>query len=243
MSDEALRGSMQKTPFVRSVGTLIRTKATGVLEIKDALGVNRAFFLEGVPQGANLARLKHPIGRLLVTENIIDEQTLSECLGILNRTGQLLGQILLDKKVIQQEQLLAILSKQSHLNFLSLFGSTEGKFEFHEGLVHLKDYSTAPADPLTCMYEGLRDFGSDDTLGSFSSSVAFCAVKVGSIPDTMRHELDPAEAMLARLLEDYRFSGDLARRVPLSNRCISAFLCALDELELLERSAAHHVSH
>ncbi|MBC7794701.1 MAG: hypothetical protein H7Z43_13435, partial [Clostridia bacterium] len=119
-NDAKNSGDLRDQPFAKLVAQLARTQATGVLEVHDPIGVSRAFFVQGVPQGARLSRLKHPIGRILVEGNVLSEDRLNEALAVHNRTDKLLGQILLEMKLLTEEQLSDVMSRQSQLNFLSL---------------------------------------------------------------------------------------------------------------------------
>ncbi len=225
---------MRDQPFAKLVGQLSRSKATGVVEIHDPIGVSRAFFVQGAPQGARLSRLKHPIGRILVEENVLSEEKLNEALAVHNRTDKLLGQILLEMKLLTDEQLGAVMARQSQLNFLSLFAAREGRFEFLSGLVHLTDFAPAPMQPLATIYIGVRDHARIEVTSDTIADLAFSAIVAKPALESEATQLPPAEQMAASLLRSPKQTGELARAVPLPPKSLRAFVYALAQLELIE---------
>ena len=225
-----IAADLREVPFAAAVSQLLRAHATGVLEIQDAIGTSRAFFLSGVPQGAKLSRLKNPIGRILVDEGALSDQQLDEALAVHNKTEKLLGQVLLDLKLIDSEVLKKAIESQSRLNFLALFATREGRMEFHEGLVNLTDFTPAPMSPLLALYQGVKEHAKEEVTYPLLAKLVFSAITLSPTAKDLVAELPPAEQMVARLLEVYRFTGDLARSVPLPARALGALLFALHEL-------------
>ncbi len=241
-SEPKLSGDLRAHPFAKLVGQLARAKATGVVEVHDPIGVSRAFFVQGAPQGARLSRLKHPIGRILVEENVLSEEKLNEALAIHNRTDKLLGQILLEMKLLTEEQLSAVMARQSQLNFLSLFAAREGRFEFLSGLVHLTDFAPAPMQPLSTIYLGVRDYARIEVTSDTIADLAFSALLAKPDLEAEAQQLQPAEQMVASLLKQARQTGELARSVPLPPKALRAFVYALAQLELVEAVPAAQVA-
>ncbi len=243
MTDSAdATGDPHDLPFASAFGKLVRGRATGVLEVHDAIGTSRAFFLNGVPQGARLSRLKNPIGRILIDERLVTEEQLDRALAVHNKTEKLLGQVLLDLDLLDQDGLDRVMATQSRLNCLALFGTQDDPLEWRDGLVHLTDFTPAPMSPLLALYEGVKDYAREDVTHPLLAELAFGAVTLSDAAPPLVTELPPAEQMAARLLESYRFTGDLARSVPLAPRALGALLFALNELGGLEVGPAIKVS-
>ncbi|MEZ0313136.1 MAG: DUF4388 domain-containing protein [Myxococcota bacterium] len=236
-----LSGDLRDHPFAKLVGQLARSRATGVIEIHDPIGVSRAFFVQGAPQGARLSRLKHPIGRILVEEHVLSEDKLNEALAVHNRTDKLLGQILLEMKLLTDDQLTAVMARQSQLNFLSLFAAREGRFELLNGLVHLTDFAPAPMQPLSTIYLGVRDYARIEVTSDTIADLAFQAIVAKPELENEATQLQPAEQMAAALLRSPRHTGELARSVPLPPKALRAFVYALAQLELIEAVPATQV--
>lgn len=236
-----LSGDLRDTPFAKIAGHLARSRATGMLEVNDAIGVNRGFFLDGAPQGAKLSRLKHPIGRILVDEGILGEDELNQALRTHNSGDKLLGQVLLDMKLLTQEQLDGVMGRQSQLNFLSLFALREGRYSFSEGLVNLTDFTAAPMVPLVTLYDGVREHSKPEVTYDLVADIAFSAVRIDADAQSLVTYLPPAEQMAVRLMQSYRFTGDLARSVPLPIKSLRSLLFALHQLQALEVAPAVNV--
>lgn len=234
MSDQSWQGELRSSSFASLVGRIAREEATGVLEIHDVIGTNRAFFLQGAPQGAKLSRLKFPVGRILADEKLVKEDILNEALTIHNRTQQLIGTILLEMKAVDEATIAKAMSKQSMLNFYSLFGLREGRYEFSSGLVHLSDFTASPMVPLSALYEGMRDYAPAESLQPFLASLTFASISVTAESKNLLQWLGPAEQLALRLLDVPRFSAELARGVPLSPQVLAAFLATLHELGCLK---------
>jgi len=234
-------GDLRDLPFAIAFGRLVRAKATGVLEVHDAIGTSRAFYLNGVPQGARLSRLKNPIGRILIDERMVSEHELDEALAVHNKTDKLLGQVLLELELVNQEGLDQVMAIQSKLNCLALFATKEGRLEWQDGLVNLKDFTPAPMSPLLALYEGVKDFARDEVVHPLLAQLAFSAVCLSDDAQALLAELPAAEQMAARLLEAFRFTGDLARSVPLAPKALAALLFALHELGGLKIAPAINV--
>lgn len=229
-SEITISSDLRDMPFAAAVAAVIRGRGTGVLEVQDAIGTSRAFFLAGVPQGGKLSRLKNPIGRILVDEGMISEHQLDEALSVHNKTDKLLGQVLLELKLLDADGLKRAMESQSRLNFLALFATRDGRIEFRDGLVHLTDFTPAPMSPLLTLYRGVKEHAREEVTFALLAKIAFAAITLSPTARELLAELPPAEQMAARLLEAYRFSGDLARSVPLPAKALGALLYALHEL-------------
>ena len=59
-----------------------------------------------------MARIKKKIGELLLEENLITEEQLTEALEAQKMTGQKIGQVLVNKGFVKEEDLYKILSEK-----------------------------------------------------------------------------------------------------------------------------------
>jgi len=237
-----LTADLKELSFAAALARLSRTKATGALEILDAIGTNRAFLLNGIPQGAKLSRLKHPIGRILTTSGLLTEAQLNEALAMHNKTEKLLGQVLLELRLVSPEALRQAMETQSRQNLLTMFALTQGQMEFHEGLVYLTDFTPTPCPPLAILYEGTRDHTPAAILQPFLATLTFASVRLSEAAAPLVAELPPAEQMALQLLLQAHFTGELARAVPLPPKALGALLYALHELGGLELGPALNVA-
>jgi len=214
--------------FAQIVGFLVKQQKTGVLQIQNDTESERLFFLKGIPQGARLSVVRFPIGKLLVDDSVLKVDDLEKAIAITVKTGQLLGQVLIEQNFVNEALLQAILRKQSQVNALSMFALKTGELAFDEGLVHLTDFTPSPLSVLRLFYLGFRDYAPADLYAPIMTLFAFAGLKLTSptIQDALK-EFEPAEIMAIKLLETYRFSGELARSVPLPGKTLAALLLAL----------------
>lgn len=222
--------------FPTAVGEVIKASATGVLELHDTLGANRAYFVNGRPQGGRLARMKHPIGRLVVDEGLISEAELNQALGTQRASQKLLGQVLLELGHLDNDTLESLIRRQSQLNFYSLFSARDGRLVFKEGTVHLTNFTPAPLPAAAGVYFGLRDAGRIDTVESALAPMLTAGVQLAEGRDDVLEDMPPAEAFAIETMREPVFPGELARRLPLSGESVTFLLFALhanDALTLL----------
>ncbi|MBI3180473.1 MAG: hypothetical protein HYZ27_12480, partial [Deltaproteobacteria bacterium] len=173
-----LSADLSELSFAHAVAQLARAGATGVLEVHDVIGRNRAFFLDGAPQGAKLTRLKNPLGRVLVELGIVGEHALNTALDVHNKTEQLLGQVLLEQHMVDRAALDRAMQEQSRRNFLSLFALSDGRLEFLEGVGHLVDFAALPMSPIAALYEGARDHAGAALTEPLLARLAFSALRL-----------------------------------------------------------------
>lgn len=225
---------LREMSFPVAVARVISAQATGVLELHDTLGVNRAYFVEGAPQGGRLARMKHPLGRLIVDEGLISEGQLNQALNSQRASKQLLGQVLVEAKLVTADELAALIKKQSQLNFFTLFGAREGRLSFKEGTVHLTNFTPAPLPPAAAIYLGLRNSGTLDSVeGTVSRFLTSGLRIIENRPDVVE-DMPPAEQFAIEWLAKPRFAGELARALPLPGDAITYLLFALSAVGALE---------
>jgi hypothetical protein len=229
------RGTLATAPLCHLVGQVARRRLTGLLELAEGTIKHRIFFMKGVPQGSRTGRSFNQLGAILVQLGFIDATVLATALEARARSEKLIGQVLLDMKTIDQAQLDRAMKEQSRLNMMALFAlEPTTKFELHEGMVHLADFTAGPMPALSAVYEGLRDFAPGALLESFTARLPFAAVRMVEPGPTLARDLGPAEQMVGRLLATFRTTGDLARRIPLPAKALGALLAAMHELGVLE---------
>ncbi|MEM6733868.1 MAG: DUF4388 domain-containing protein [Myxococcota bacterium] len=232
---------IREMSFPVAASKVIRAHATGVLEVHDTLGVSRAYFVNGHPQGGRLARMKHPLGQLIVDEGIISELQLNGALNTQRTSNKLLGQVLLESNIVSEEVLDQLIKKQSQLNFFSLFGVREGRLSFKEGTVHLTNFTPAPVPPTAAVYFGLRDAGRIDGIYGTVAPMLTSGLQLVDGRDDVLENLPPAEQYAVEWLRQPRFAGELARALPLPGDAVTALLFALDANEALQILPARQV--
>ncbi len=227
------QGSVRDLPFAGATAFLAHRRATGVLELEDEHGINRAFFLDGHPQGAKLSQVRYPLGRVLATTGLVAEVPLANALEEQKESHKLLGQILVERQLIDDAQLQTAFEEQSRLGFLSLFGHANGRYQFHAGLVHLSDFTSAPMTPILAIYRGVRDFAPSDVYEPLLARVALASIALTAVSPESLATLPDAERQAIKLLEQPTLSGIVARDCSLSPKAIASLIYALYSLGAL----------
>ena len=219
-------GELSLIPFAGVASYIARKGATGVVEIDDGQGIHRAFFLNGQPEGARLARLRHPLGRVLVDCQALDEATLAQALERQRASEALLGQVLLEMKAVSEANLDVAFAQQSRLNLLSLFGETSGRFELLEGLVHLTDFTSAPMPAILAIYQGIRDFAPLIVSEPVMARMALWGIALTPRGERILGDLPSKERETLNLLRQPTTTVAVARSSPLAPRSLRALLYA-----------------
>ncbi|MEO1172763.1 MAG: hypothetical protein AAFX94_12050 [Myxococcota bacterium] len=218
---------LREMSFPAAIGEVIKVGATGVLELHDTLGVNRAYFVGGRPQGGRLARMKHPLGRLVVDEGLISEAELNQALGTQRENQKLLGQVLLELGYLDTGTLEALIRRQSQLNFYSLFSARDGRLVFREGTVHLTNFTPAPMPPVAGIYFGLREANRIEPVESAVAPMLTAGVQLRTDPENVSEQMPPAERFAIESMREAVFPGEIARRIPLPGNAVAFLLFAL----------------
>jgi len=226
-----LTGDLHETQFSVVASFLAQRRATGVLEIQDSPGnVSRAFFLDGGPQGARLANMRFPLGKLLVDEKLITEANLKDGLEEQQKTGKLLGQVLVDMKVVDDAALAKAFLEQSRKSFLSLFGLHRGRLEFQDGIVHLTDFTSSPMKPLVAIYEGVRDYDGGSVVAPLLARLAFASIRLSEVGTALVNDIAPPEQNVLLMLTQPIHAAELARRSSMKRKSLGALIYALHAL-------------
>lgn len=236
-----LSAELSETSFMHAVSQAVRSNATGVLEIHDSLGVNRAYFVDGRPQGGKLAQIRHPLGRLAVEAGFISEAELSYALTSQRANQSILGQMLQRLGYVDQAALDALIRRQSQLDFFSLFSTDHGRIEFKPGEAHLANFSPAPLAPVAAIYLGLRYEAGFLHIARMLMPFFATGVRLKDLNQEHAEDLPPAERFAIELLAEPIYPGQLARQLPLSETAVSCLVAALIANDALIRVPAHEV--
>lgn len=218
---------LREMSFAAAVGEIVATGSTGALELHNTLGVSRVYFVDGKPQGGRLPRTKHPIGVLAAERGWMSEVDLNRAIDRQQSSAKLLGQVMLELQLVSQNQLDELLRLQSRRNFYSLFSAREGRLEFLEGRVHLTDFTLAPIPPIAAIYFGLSDAGRSEPVHGTVAPLLTAGLQVADDTPEIVAELPPAERFAVEWMRVPRFSGELARAVPLPEQRVLFLLFAL----------------
>ena len=129
---------MQEVSFAKIFYSIAGRGRTGVVTIRDphdSLIQKQIYFLSGDSAFVMHGPIDESLGQILLREKIISDETLEEVLEELAVSDKNIGDILLDRKMLDQGGLARWLDRQVEIKLVSCFALNESLFEFEETTV------------------------------------------------------------------------------------------------------------
>lgn len=244
-------GSLKKTPFVHLLVYALDRKLTGTTAlVEPGGGTHLVYFDAGVVAKVRTAGLVHPLDKVLRDLGAVDTRTLKRTVLEVEQSGELHGQYLLAKGLVDEATLFAalqwqLLRKVSHL--LSL--SDECQYAYYDKVNALADYGgpeLTPVDPLALIMTGLRLMGRSPLVSTALSKLATQPIVIRDSADIERLRLHADEAAIALSLRASPMPlGDLVAERPGKERMTLVTVYALMitrslDLALLQKPPVGH---
>lgn len=127
-------GTIQRRgEFVEVLGTLHRLGSTGALLLARGSIKKMVHFRAGTPMFVRSNLLSECLGRLMVAERLVPEDACEEALARKKRSGQRIGETLIEMGLISESNLEFALEQQMQLKLRELFAWGEGQWQFIAG--------------------------------------------------------------------------------------------------------------
>jgi hypothetical protein len=127
------RASLGETPLPKILATIHRYRVPGVLTATLKPAVKKIYLDDGKIIFATSNDLDDALGRYLVRRGAITPQQLEQSLGNMEASGQRLGQVLVDMKILTPAQMAAAVVGQVAAILWSIFDWEEGDVTFEVG--------------------------------------------------------------------------------------------------------------
>ena len=155
----ALAGTLRDFSLADIFQLIGLQKKAGILTLTNASEEARILFMNGMVVGAdtNNQKLENHLGHVLVKSNRISQGELDQVLTIQSKTLQRLGQVLIQKGFIKQDDLIESLQTQTTQIIYRLFRWTDGEYHFQQQ--PYVDYDQENFRPITSesiLMEGVR---------------------------------------------------------------------------------------
>lgn len=129
-----MRGDLEQIGLSDIFQTLAMSKMEGILRICNPLDQRQLYFHDGFVQDLLATRSEtRRLGQLLVRAGLVDAEVVHHALIQQKKTGQTLGQVLVEQGHIAQEEVDSLASYQAAEDLYSLFAWPHGTFEFYKG--------------------------------------------------------------------------------------------------------------
>lgn len=163
-------GVLSKTPLSNLLVYILDRELSGTLVLETAEGAKSALsFVRGVPAKARTSDPVIYLGRLLMEQNLIDDNVEALTLSRVASEKKLFGQLLLEQNALTREQLIKALQEQVTRKVEWMCGlPPTTAYGFYQDTDFLQGYGGEPTPirPLAALWRGVRRFGPDSLVES-----------------------------------------------------------------------------
>ncbi len=151
-------GELDQEVIIRLMMDAYRERFTGVLRIDHPLGTSTVFFDKGGPVRVadDPVVVEECLGVLLQRAGRIDEAQLKASLEMMNETGKLQGECLIEMGLLTFPVLVMALMKQTQMKMLRLYEQAEGRYARYPLERHRQTHITPPLKVPGILYKTLR---------------------------------------------------------------------------------------
>ncbi|MCA9633389.1 MAG: DnaJ domain-containing protein [Myxococcales bacterium] len=158
-------GVLSKTPLSNLLVYILDRELSGTLVLETQDGAKSALaFVRGVPAKARTSDPVIYLGRLLMEQGLIDDNTESLTLSRVASERKLFGQLLIEQGALTREQLIKSLQEQVSRKVEWMCGlPPTTAYGFYQDVDFLQGYGGEPTPirPLAALWRGVRRFGPD----------------------------------------------------------------------------------
>lgn len=180
---------------------LANGRYTGTLLVSSGEVVKSIFFREGEIVSCNSTNPKEFLGHFLVSHGFIGEDELAAAVGEQERSGDLLGNVLVEQGAITSADLERMLALKAEESIFELFQWDEGRFRFVAD--ELPAYTMVPIslNVTSLTMEGIRRLDEWNRIREIIPSPQSVPVAVGDLLDG---EVDEARRTILEMVDDDR---------------------------------------
>lgn len=148
------RGDLALVPFARLLGRFSALQAPGALLLQRSATKKVVFFEGGRPVFVQSNLLAESLGQVMLQERLLTEVELENALSHKRRTGQPLGDVLVERGVISEHHLAYALERQMARKLFDIFAWPDGAFRYRPEARHSGPRVSLPLGPVGLVFEG-----------------------------------------------------------------------------------------
>jgi serine/threonine-protein kinase len=152
----SLQGDLVNIPFASLLYRLYAVRARGVLTVKSGDIEKGIHIDDGAPGFVATNRPTELLGNFLVEQRVIDGEQLEATLEVMSESGKRLGDVLIDQGLLNRNELFHYLSLQAREKLMEVFAWTSGEFLYRDGLSGNHESDPLGIDTLEIIVEGAR---------------------------------------------------------------------------------------
>lgn len=231
----SLTGNLSTMSLAEIFQWLNSGQKTGTLRVVSKTGLTKdVYFEQGTINSASSSDPRELIGQYLLNSNKISEQQLVDALEKQRRDHVLLGKILVQQKLLKEEELSEILFTISEEIIYDLFLWKEGKFEFYDARLPERELPNMNLDITHIVLEGARR--EDEWLqikDAFPDEATMIRPNIERIAENLPLPADSAD--LLQFIDGNRSLLEITRCVRLTKFKVCQKLLELHEKGMVER--------
>jgi hypothetical protein len=180
----ALKGTLKDFGIADIFQLIGHQTKTGVLHLSaKEEEVHIAFSNGSIVRADSSSRRKRDLlGTMLLNAGMLTQKQLDDALEVQRRTLQRLGDILIEKRFINGEQLKEMYQLQVSETIFRLFGWKSGNYEFEQGAVEFDPAIVAPIRSESVLMEGFRRVDEWPAIRKIIGSTAMTFVRLAPLP-------------------------------------------------------------
>lgn len=198
----SIAGNLKTMELTELLQWLSQGRKTGTLVIDNGQIKKEVLFLQGRIISSTSSDPKEQLGHFLVSHGFINEVELSNAIQMQERSGMLLGKILLTLGAISEADLERLLQLKAEEALYGLFSWKEGEFRFLDGQLPEEAFAPLDLEVTGIVLEGVRRQDEWRRIREVVRSSR--SIPVSMVASFDEIDLDPGERQILALVDDQR---------------------------------------
>ena len=219
-----ITGNLETMQLSELLQWLSQSKKTGTLVIDSGTVEKRIFFDQGRIISSASTDPKEYLGQFMVSQGYITDEELTGAIQMQEKTGMMLGKILVSIGAIQEEDVHSLLRLKAEESIFDVFTWSAGSFEFLDGAMPQYEMIPISLDVTGLVLEGARRL--DEWTRIRRAVPSMDAVPVSIVDDLMdvTRTLPPGDLQVLREIDDQSTVQDIRDRTHSTDFFVSRVL-------------------
>jgi len=217
----SIAGSLKTMALSDIFGWLANGHATGTLMVSNGDVVKSIYFRDGAIVSCNSTDPREFLGHFLVSHGCIGEQELAAAVGEQDRSGEMMGKILVDQGAITEAELQRMLALKAEESIFELFLWEDGQFRFLAGQLPAYELVPISLHVTSVTLEGIRRVDEWARIRRFIPSAQCVPV---AVRDLLEGETDEARRAVLEQVNDDRSVEEICLQTHSSEYFVSEIL-------------------
>ncbi len=201
-------GNLKTMQLAELLQWLSQSQKTGTLQIQHEKIEKKIFFREGRVISSASTKPEEYLGHFLVGQGFINEIDLTKAVQQQTKTGNLLGRILVDARVIGEADLHRLLRLKAEESIYDLFAWLEADFKFLDDILPEHPMIPMNLDVTAIILEGVQRVDEWNRLRTVIPTSDAIPVQIAMWDET---DLDPAKRKILDQVDDERTVAEIQR--------------------------------